>query len=121
MITQLKISVRAGKWCLSKAAYEYYYCQKLNLSEIQKLPTATKEPIEPQVNRYLMNEEVLYVIYSIIYMICRKVRGPTTFLPFYSVGARQPIRAPKNSPNPACPKSSSFPAPKTDSKTASYL
>ena len=41
--------VRAGKWCLSKAAYEYYYCQKLNLSEIQKLPTAKKEQNEPQV------------------------------------------------------------------------
>jgi len=27
------IEVRAGKWCLSKAAYEYYYCHKIQADE----------------------------------------------------------------------------------------
>ena len=25
--------VRAGKWCLSKAAYEYYYCHKITVAD----------------------------------------------------------------------------------------
>jgi len=27
------IEVRAGKWCLSKAAYEYYYCHKITVAD----------------------------------------------------------------------------------------
>ena len=47
------ILVRAGKWCLSKAAYEYYYCQKLNLTEIQSLPVQNADQNGNKVNLLL--------------------------------------------------------------------
>jgi len=36
----IPILVRAGRWCLSTAAYEYYYCQK-----VQVKPAAQKDSV----------------------------------------------------------------------------
>ena len=30
---RILLLVRAGKWCLSKAAYEYYYCHKITVAD----------------------------------------------------------------------------------------